>query len=96
MRKPCKLRVKCYNGLLNDINKYLSALPESKASDNIGEMYLNEIILNSMKNGWSKQAYVQVFDCETITFKNYANMFELMEIARTVYEGVVYTSYKKY
>ena len=44
---------------------------------------------------WSKQAYVQGFYCESITFKNYVNMFERMEIAEYIYEGVVETSYKK-
>ena len=42
-----------------------------------------------MTNGQSKQAYVQGFHCETITFKKYVSMFEQMEITETVYEGVV-------
>ena len=37
-----------------------------------------------MPNVWSKQAYVQGFDCETITFEKSVNMFEHMEIAETV------------
>ena len=48
-----------------------------------------------MKNGCSKNAYVQVFNCETITLKS-INMFERIEIAETIYEGVVETSFKKY
>ena len=47
---------------------------------------LNEIILNSMPNGWSKQAFVQGFDLETITFLKSVNMFENMEIFETMYE----------
>ena len=58
-------------------------------------MDLNEILLNSMPNSWSKQAYVQGFDCKYITFKNIVNMFEHMDIAETIYEGVVEPSYKK-
>ena len=42
-----------------------------------------------MSNSWSNQAYVQVFDCETISFENAANMFEHMEISESIYEGVV-------
>ena len=47
---------------------------------------LNEIILNSMPNGWSKQAFVQGFDPETITFLKSVNMFENMENFETIYE----------
>ena len=42
-----------------------------------------------MPNIWSKQEYVQVFDCKYITFKKAVNMFEWMEIAESIYEGVV-------
>ena len=42
-----------------------------------------------------KKAYVQGFDCETISLKKYVNMFERMEIAESIYEGVVTTSNKK-
>ena len=44
-------------------------------------MELNEIMLNSIPNIWIKQAYVQVFDFESITIKAAVNMFEWMEIA---------------
>ena len=64
-------------------------------ADKMGITELNEILLNSMPNRWSKQAYVQGFDCETISFKKAVNMFERMEIAKGIYEGVVTPSYKK-
>ena len=48
-----------------------------------------------MPNSWSKQAYVQGFDCESITFKEAVNMFDCMEISESIYEGVVEPSYKK-
>ena len=48
-----------------------------------------------MPNGWYKQAYVQGFDCGFISFKKYVNMFERMEIAEYIYEGIVEPSYKK-
>ena len=38
-------------------------------ADNMGVTELNEILLNSIPNSWSKQAYVQGFDYETIYFK---------------------------
>ena len=49
-----------------ELNKYLSALPGSKESDNIIETDINKIILNSMPNERRNKACVQGFDCETI------------------------------
>ena len=54
---------------------------------------LNEILLNSMPNRRSKQAYVQGFYCESITFKKAVDRFEHVEIAESIYEGVVEPSY---
>ena len=48
-----------------------------------------------MPNSWYRQAYVQVFDCEYINFKKDFNMFEPMEIAESIYEGLVEPSYYK-
>ena len=42
---------------------------------------LNEIMLNITTNIWSNQAYVQLFDIESITFKAAVNMFERIEIS---------------
>ena len=50
-----------------DINAYLDAFYGAKASDKIGETELNEIVLNSMSNGCTRQAYMQGFDFEYIT-----------------------------
>ena len=47
-----------------------------------------------MPNGWSRQAYVQGFDYESITFKKYVNMFERMETTEYTYEGLVEPTYK--
>ena len=63
-------------------------------TDKIGVTKLNEILLNSMPNRWSKQAYVQGFDLESITSKKVVNMFEHREITESIYEGVVEPSYK--
>ena len=61
----------------------------------MGVTELNEILLNSMPQNWSQQAYVQGFYCETISFEKAVNMFEHMEIAESIYQGVVTPSYKK-
>ena len=62
-------------------------------TDKIGVTELNEILLNSTPNSWYKQTYVQGFDFESISFKMSVNIFECMEIAESIYEGVVTPSY---
>ena len=64
-------------------------------ADKMGVTELNENLLNSMPNSWSKQAYVQGFYCGNISFKRAVNMFEHMEIAESFYEVVVTPSYEK-
>ena len=54
------------------------------------------IFLNSVPNVWSKQAYVQVFDCGSITFRKSVNMFERMKISESIYEDGVEPSCKIY
>ena len=65
-------------------------------NDKIGVTEINKIILNSMPSSWYKQAYVQGFYCESIYFKYSVNMFERMEIPKSIYEDVVRPSYKNY
>ena len=67
MRNPHKLKVRCYSTCLIDIYDYLAYFPGAKVSDKINETRLNEMFLNRMLNGCSRQDYVQVFDCESIT-----------------------------
>ena len=57
---------------------------------------MNEVLINSMPNSWSKQAYVQGFDCKSINFKKAANMFECMVISEYINEVVVEPLYEKY
>ena len=95
MKNPRSLKVRLYAARLIDLNEYLASLSGSTMADKMGITELNEILLNSMPNRWSKQAYVQGFDCETISFKKAVNMFERMEISKSIYEGVVTPSYQK-
>ena len=74
---------------LIDLKEYLYSFPGATLADKIDVTELNNFILNSMHNIWSKQAYFQGFDCKSILFKNDVNMFEHMEIAGSIYEGVV-------
>ena len=78
MKKPRALTVRRYVARLNDPNKYLTSFPGVAFTDNIGVIDLSKILLNSMANSWSKQAYVKGFDFESITFKKCTNMFEHM------------------
>ena len=57
-------------------------------ADKIGVTEFNEILLGS------KQAYVIGFDCEYILFNKDVNMFDRMEIAESIQEGVVEPSYQ--
>ena len=93
-RNQQKFKVRFYADCIVKLKEYLSAFTEAKESDKIDETELNEMFLNSIPNGWSKQAYVQGFYCEYITLK-YLNIFECMEIAESIYEGFVRTCYKK-
>ena len=54
---------------------------------------INNLFLDSMPDIWIRQACVQGFYYETSTLKS-VNMFERMEIAEYIYEGVVENSYK--
>ena len=93
MKKSRALTVRRYADLLIHINEYLPSFPGDTLNDKIGVTKEIEIIIKSMPNRWSRQAYIQGFDCESINFKKYVNMFERMEIAEYIYKGVVEPSY---
>ena len=78
MKKPQSLTVRRHAARLIDLNDYLASFPGATLTDKIGVTELNEILIKSMPNRWYKQAYVQGFDCESITFKKAVNMFERM------------------
>ena len=67
--------------------------PGTKISDKICVTELNKNLLKSTSNIWSKQTYLQEFYCESIAFEASVNMFECLEIAESIYEGVVETYY---
>ena len=46
-----------------------------------------------MHNSWSKQAFARGFYCGYIPFKKAVNMFEQMDIAESIYDGVLESSY---
>ena len=65
--KPRALTVRRYAARLIDINEYLTSFPGATLNDKIGVNELKEILQNIIPNSWSRQAYLQVFDCESIT-----------------------------
>ena len=74
MKNPCNLKVRRYAVRLIDLNEYLSSF----TGVTMGVTELNEILLNSMPNSWSKQAYLRAFNSETISFDKAVNLLELM------------------
>ena len=70
------LTIRHYAARFIYLNEYLDSFLGATLADKIDVTELNEIILNIMPNSWSKQAYVQGFDCESISFKKSVNMFE--------------------
>ena len=73
--KLCSLEVGHYAARLIYLNEIFACFPQATISNKIGATELNEFFLNSMPNSWSYQAFVQGFDCESILFKKYVNMF---------------------
>ena len=70
MRNLHRLIVRFYAEILININESLDIFPGAKASDNICDTKLNEILLHSIIISWINQVYVQGFYCESINFKN--------------------------
>ena len=93
--KKRRLKVRRYAARLIDLNEYLASFPGENVTAKIGVTKLNYILLNIMLNSWPKQEYVQGFDCKSYYFKEAVNMFEHMDIAESIYEGVITPSYKK-
>ena len=69
MKKPCSLKVRGYAAFLIELNDYLAVFLGENIIDKNFMTELNEVLLKIIPNSRSKQAYVQGFDCEYITFK---------------------------
>ena len=70
MKNPRSLKARRYAAHLIDINDYLASFPGETMAYKMGINEISEILLNSMPNIWSKQAYLQGFDFKTISFKS--------------------------
>ena len=77
-KNPRSLNVRRYSTRLIDLNGYLASYTGATMSEKRCVTELNENLLNSISNSWSKQEYVQGFDCEKISLKKDVNMFERM------------------
>ena len=69
MKNSRSLKGRRYAAHFIDLNEYLASFPGATMVDKMGGTELNEIPLNSIPNTCSKQACVQGFDCENISFK---------------------------
>ena len=74
-----------YSACLIEKNENLDLFPGSDMTNKICEVEFNGIIFHSMTNVWDKQG----FYVKTVTFKKVINMFQQMDIAEKIYEGVV-------
>ena len=77
MRNPVGIKVRRCAASMIVVNKYLDVLPGSNTSDKTFETELYEILMKNMSNTWSNKAYIQGFDCESITFKSAGNILNL-------------------
>ena len=78
LKNTRSLKVRRYAAPLIDLNEHLSSFPGATMAEKMGVTDLNKILLNSIPNSWSKQDYIQGFDCDTISFKESVNIFERM------------------
>ena len=68
MKNPRSLKLRRFSARLIDLIEYLASFSGAALADKIDVTELNDILLNRMTNRWSKQAYVQGFDREFISF----------------------------
>ena len=61
---------------MTDINKYLAIFTDYISIRKIGDTESNNLLLQIMPNGWSRQEHVKIFYFEIIYFKQESNMFE--------------------
>ena len=83
-RKLREFKVGRYTAHLISLNNDLDASPIGKENFNICETESNGIFWNIMLNECSKQVYVHIFDCKTITLKTlqiYLNVWKFPKIS---------------
>ena len=95
MRNSRGLKVRCYAARLIELKKYLALLPGEKISEICFVMELNDFFLKYAQH-LDQEGIHGGFYFESIIFKEAVNMFELIEIAKFTYEGVVESPYKNY
>ena len=78
---------------MTEINEHLHIFTGSNPNNIIRKTETNEIIMYIIPNIWGKHKSVQGFDFEAVLFKK-INIFKWMQIAESIYEGVMEPSYK--
>ena len=73
IHKPWSLNIRFCAEHLNYLDGYLAIFPGSNEFNNMVKAKLDEILLHSMTNGWSKQAYLQRFYSDIATLKKVVN-----------------------
>ena len=87
MRKPRDIQLNRFASRLTELNKYLTIFPGTNNTKNMVPEELNEILLQSTLSSWARQAYIQGWDFEEITYKDTCNIVERMETAEAIYKG---------
>ena len=80
MSKSRGLKLRRYDAHLLDHNNYMVVFTGEKSSEKTCVAELNEFFFDRMPKRWIKQAYMQGIDWKYITFKEYLNMLESIEI----------------
>ena len=88
MRKPRELQFKYFSARLTELNNYLPFFPGSSSNKKIPPQELNKILLHAVPKSWAKQAYLQGWDFEMKSYKATCKLFEIIEVAEQIYEGV--------
>ena len=92
MSKPRGLKIRRYTARLVDLNYYLYSFPGATLADKIIVTDLKVFLIVCLVYGLSKRM-CRVFNVNIFHLKKIVNMLERMDIAESIYEGVVETSY---
>ena len=80
MRKPRDLLFKRFTERKIELDNYLPLFPGSRTSKKIPPKELNNILLHTVPNGWTKQAYLQGWDFKGKTYKETCETVKRMYI----------------
>ena len=69
---------KRFSARLTELNNYPPLFPGSSANKKMALEELDEILLHAVPNGCAKQAYIQGWDFEMMSYKATCELFEII------------------